>query len=80
MPMFNSFEWKPEGPPVKKVLRDPETKEIPTQYTFTTRPLSLGKTASSLVIAHPKRGAEISGHYEYQGDDYNAQKKLMGNE
>jgi len=80
VPHFNSFDHMPEGPPPKKDLRDPETKEINVQYTFTTRPLALGKTASSLVISHPKRGAAISGHYEYQGDNYNAQKELMAKE
>ena len=77
--MFGSFEHIPEPPPPKKKIRN-EEGEIEVQYTFTTRPLSLGKTASSLVISHPKRGAAISGHYEYQGDDYNAQKKLMAQE
>lgn len=71
VPVFNSFENMPEGPPKKKNYKNADG-EIEVQYTFTTRPLSLGKTASSLVIAHPKRGAEHNGFYEYQGDDYGA--------
>ena len=71
VPMFNSFENMPEGPTKKNIPRDADG-ELILAYTFTTKPLTLGKTASSLVIAHPKRGAAISGFAEYQGDDYNA--------
>jgi len=28
VPMFNAFEHIPEGPPKKRVMRNPETKEI----------------------------------------------------
>lgn len=61
-----------EGPGPKKKYIDADGEIITAPRNFQVKQLSGGKTASSLVISYP------DGHYKYEGDDYNAQKKLVG--
>ena len=66
-------EYIESAPPAKKKYKDADGEVITAPRNFYTRPLRPGRTATSLVI-------DRSSHIEYQGDDYNAQKKLMAAE
>jgi len=68
-----AFEYIDKAPLPRRNCRNEDKEVIIEPVGFLTKPMLKGKTATSLVI-HP------DGHYKYEGDDYNAQKKLMNKE